>query len=127
MFLVCAGLGLLLEVLFTALSGGLRGDKGLRGYTTLWVAPVYGAVGWSLGELAPLLVFGQVPLLLRALLYLLLVYAAELGSGLALRRFLGRCPWEYTTGHHFRGLVRLDYAPYWLLLVLAFERWLTSA
>jgi len=115
-----------LEVLFTAASGGLHGDKGLRGYTTLWVAPVYGVVGSSLDMLAPLLVFGQIPILFRAIIYLLLVYAAELGAGLALRRVLGRCPWEYATGHHFRGLVQLDYAPYWLLLVLAFEQWAVS-
>jgi len=39
---------------------------------------------------------------------------------------LGDCPWRYRKGMHLHGLVRLDYAPYWLGAALGFE-WLRDA
>ena len=54
--------------------------------------------------------------MLRGIAYLLVIYAAEFGFGWVLRRMLGRCPWDYgTRGINVLGLIRLDYAPAWLL------------
>ena len=50
------------------------------------------------------------------------LYLVEATSGHALRKLLGRCPWDHG-GSRFgvRGLARLDYLPLWGLVGLVFE------
>jgi len=63
------------------------------------------------------------PAALRAAVYGAGIMAVELASGRALRRGLGRAPWDY--GDHrltVDGLVRLDYLPLWAAYGLALER-----
>jgi hypothetical protein len=51
------------------------------------------------------------------------IFGIEAATGALLRRLIGSCPWDYTGRRaHVRGLVRLDYAPLWYLVGLAFER-----
>lgn len=118
-FYGCAGW--VLEVLFTGTKAALSRDKKLAARTYLWMHPIYGAAGLTLEELHRRLAGRS--RVTRALASLGVIYATEYASGAALRRVLGEAPWRYRNGMHLHGLVRLDYAPYWLGAALAFE-WL---
>jgi hypothetical protein len=112
--------GWVLEVAFTGAHAAVLGkDRSATAKTYLWMHPIYGGAGLLLEGVARRL--QGLPRAARALGYLPLIYAAELATGWMLRRALGKCPWEYRDGLHYRGLVRLDYAPVWYLAALAFE------
>ncbi len=119
-FLIYGALGWCLEVLFTGVSAVVfKRDRAATGKTYLWMFPIYGATALLLERLHDAM---SAPLPVRALVYVLVIYLAELSAGWTLRRLLGRCPWDYTgRGLNFRGLIRLDYAPAWLLVALLFE------
>jgi uncharacterized membrane protein len=118
----CAGW--VLEVLFTGTKAALSRDKKLAARTYLWMHPIYGAAGLTLEGLHRKLAGRS--RLTRALASLGVIYATEYASGAALRHVLGDCPWRYREGMHLHGLVRLDYAPFWLGAALGFE-WLRDA
>ncbi|HUM12795.1 MAG TPA: hypothetical protein VLT82_17740 [Myxococcaceae bacterium] len=118
----CAGW--VLEVLFTGTKAALSRDKKLPARTYLWMHPIYGA-----GALALETVHRKLEnrsRLTRAAASLGVIYATEYATGAALRRVLGDCPWRYREGMHLHGLVRLDYAPFWLAAALGFE-WVRDA
>ncbi|MGI5860970.1 MAG: putative ABC transporter permease [Myxococcales bacterium] len=119
-FFIYGALGWCLEVLFTGVSAVIfERDRAATGKTYLWMLPIYGATALLLERLHDAM---SAPLIVRALVYLLVIYLAELSTGWALRRLLGRCPWDYTgRGLNFRGLIRFDYAPAWFLVALLFE------
>ncbi len=120
-FFLYGALGWCVEILFTGLHAAIfRRDRSATGKTYLWMLPIYGGAALALerihGVLAPVGWPG------RVVVYLLVIYAAELASGHVLRRVLGRCPWDYGTSRwSIAGLIRLDYAPFWLLLGVLFE------
>ena len=120
-FLAYGGLGWCLEILFTGLVALLaRRDRAATGTTYLWMFPIYGAGGLLLELAAAKL--GACAWPLRLICYLTLIYALEYTSGGLLRRLLGRCPWDYSgRGLNVHGLVRLDYAPGWLVICVLFE------
>ncbi|MBI4376159.1 MAG: hypothetical protein HY549_06875 [Elusimicrobia bacterium] len=119
-----ASLGVSFEVLFTSLMDlPSARDWRLRGYTYLWVMPLYASVypllGWLYPRLAPY------PFSARGALYTGIAFSLEFLGGLALRAALGEAPWEA----HYRGspwtiddLIRLDYAPACLAAGWAYER-----
>jgi len=59
----------------------------------------------------------------RGMTYMLGFFAVVYATGWLLRRFTGKCPWDYTkqTRRHIHGLTRWDYAPVWLLTSLTLE------
>jgi uncharacterized membrane protein len=120
-FLVYGALGWCIEIVFTGLCAFfIERDRGATGRTYLWMHPIYGATALLLELTHDVLV--TAPYLLRVLAYLLIIYVAEFSSGAFLRALIGRCPWDYgSNGINLRGLVRLDYAPLWLLVCCAFE------
>jgi uncharacterized membrane protein len=113
----CAGW--VLEVLFTGTKAAFSRDPKLAARTYLWMHPIYGAAGLALEAVHRRL--RNRSRLTRAAAALGVIYATEYGSGVALRRVLGDCPWRYQEGMHLHGLVRLDYAPYWLAAAVGFE------
>lgn len=120
---VLASVGTGLEVAFTGLSSLRRRDPRLTGHSYLWMFPLYGLAYPLFHWLWP--VVGGWPLVLRGLLYVVALFAVEYSSGWLLRRLVGCCPWEegYRTARwNVHGLVRLDYAPAWLVVMLLFER-----
>jgi uncharacterized membrane protein len=59
---------------------------------------------------------------INAFAFFCLIYVIEFFVGYLLERLLGKCPWDYGRGRYtIMGLVRIDYAPFWLALALAFE------
>ncbi|EPX61178.1 hypothetical protein D187_000961 [Cystobacter fuscus DSM 2262] len=114
----CAGW--VLEVCFTGMENALKGDRTCTAKTYLWMHPIYGATALSLESLQERLRF--LPRLLRALAYTAVIFGAEFTSGWLLRKALGRCPWDYEDkGWSVKGLIRLDYAPFWYATALLFE------
>lgn len=119
-FLVYGFLGWGVEVLFTGLASAIFGrDKSATGKTYLWMHPIYGAAGVALEYVSRKL--ERYPAT-RPFAYVPLIYAVEYGTGYVLRRALGKCPWDYgENGRNVHGLIRLDYAPAWLLAGYLFD------
>lgn len=120
--LLCA-LGMAMEVFFTAfMDYPLARDRRLRGYTYAWMAPIYALVYPLASVVYPRM--AVYPLLVRGFAYMLIIYAIEYSSGWLLRRFVGECPWEegYRRARwNVHGLIRLDFAPAWIVAALIFE------
>jgi uncharacterized membrane protein len=119
-------LGWCLEIVWTAIYSTLWPEEGernftLTGKTYLWMLPIYGGAA---------LLFEPVHNTIRGLwwfdrglVWMILCFLSEYLSGLALKRLLGRCPWDYSySKFHIHGLIRLDYAPLWFLVGLFYER-----
>ena len=111
----------MLEVVLTGAASAVNGgDRAATARTYLWMHPIYGAGGMLLEALSARV--KRWPRPARWLSYLPVIYAVEYTSGWLLRRVLGRCPWDYERrGWNLSGLVRLDYAPLWLVAAGLFE------
>lgn len=119
---IFACVGTTFEVVFTALCE-LRERRNWRlmGWSYLWMPPIYGLAYPFLLALWPLV--GDWAWPLRGALYVALLYAMEYATGRLLRAATGACPWDYGNARWaVHGVIRLDYAPAWLLAVLLFER-----
>lgn len=113
-FLGYGFLGWALEVAFTSVSDRIwLRDRRLRGYSYLWMLPIYGAGGMALETLHERLASRGVPRCARSLAYTLAIYGIEYGSATLLNRVTGDVPWRYQRGVNVGGYVRLDYAPFW--------------
>lgn len=110
-----------MEVCFTGMSAALlERDSHGTAKTYLWMHPIYGATALGMELLHDRLRF--LPRPLRALAYTAVIFGAEFATGWLLRKALGRCPWDYEgKGWSVKGLIRLDYAPFWYLTALLFE------
>jgi uncharacterized membrane protein len=115
----CAGW--VMEVCFTGMSAALfEHDTHGTAKTYLWMHPIYGATALGMELLHERLRF--LPRPLRALAYTAVIFGAEFATGWLLRKALGRCPWDYEDkGWSVKGLIRLDYAPFWYVAALLFE------
>ncbi len=119
-FCRCGLGGWCLECFWTGLGSALfHKDKCMSCKTSIWMFPIYGAAAF----LAPLFHrMKNVPMPLRGITYMLLIYLGELLSGLLLKKHHA-CPWDYSHAKmNFKGVVRLDYAPAWFMTGLLFER-----
>lgn len=114
--------GWCMEVFWTGLRSGLRGDRKLEAKTYLWMFPIYALA-------APLFepvhdAVRRWPRPWRAALYAAGIMAVEYVTGWGLDRTVGQCPWDYSeeTRFHVNGYVRLDYAPAWAVAGLILEQ-----
>src|ERR1041385_8298077 len=113
MILFFASLGLAGEVIFTAFTSVLNKaplcDKpvwALAGKSYVWMIFIYGLIP----------IFGhygydrikQFHVATRLIVYVLIIYLVEFLSGYLLQKLTGSCPWQYTSGLHIMGLIRLD-------------------
>lgn len=122
-FIRCGLLGLCIEVFFTGLSSALQHDYRLTGHSSILMFPIYGAAA-VIKPVSKLL--QKKNALFRGIVYMFGIYFAEFTSGTVLRK-KGICPWDYSKEHgNIRGLIRLDYAPLWLLTGLLFEKVVTA-
>jgi Putative ABC-transporter type IV len=110
-----------MEVCFTGMGAALfERDRNATATTYLWMHPIYGATALGLELLHDRLRF--LPRPVRALAYTAVIFGAEFTTGWLLRKALGRCPWDYEKrGWSVKGLIRLDYAPFWYVAGLLFE------
>jgi uncharacterized membrane protein len=120
-FMLYAFLGLLLEVTLGAVISLSEGKYTLRGNTSLWMLLDYGLFGVILMPIKQRLVLFRLPLLIRGIIYMLLIYAVEYLSGTLFTAF-GLHIWSYHHHqYHLHGQIALNYAPLWYCLGLFAE------
>ncbi|XP_068103956.1 transmembrane protein 229B-like [Hyperolius riggenbachi] len=118
--------GYVCEVLFTAFFDfAVSRDWRFRGVSSLWALFIYGVAMLGVEHMYLTLRF-HCSFLLRALLYTIWVYICEFTSGWILRRARA-CPWDYSHyRYNYKGLVTLEYAPFWLIGCVLLEKFLIS-
>jgi uncharacterized membrane protein len=111
------------EVFFTGLhSAIIERNVKATGTTYLYMLPIYGSTMFGFEKFREILVLASLPLAVRVLFYLILIYAVEYSSGWLLRKITGHCPWQYPKGKWVvDGLIRLDYLPFWFAAVWMIE------
>lgn len=121
-FLVCGLTGWCMEILFTSAGSLLKKDARLIGQTSIWMFPIYGMAVL----IRPVYrLIKNLPTLLRGTIYSLGIFFFEYLSGSLLKKH-HMCPWDYSgAAANINGLIRLDYAPFWMAAGLIFERILT--
>ncbi|MGN0170757.1 MAG: hypothetical protein ACI39H_08365 [Lachnospiraceae bacterium] len=123
-YLLCGLVGWCAEILFTAIGSAVHQDWRLMATTSLWMFPIYG-----LACFIPVLYkkIHKLNWFFRGLIYMLGIFVVEYVSG-SILCFFHVCPWDYTgMPSNYKGIIRLDYAPFWFLLGLFYERFLLHA
>ena len=126
-FIAFGCLGMTAEIFFTALTdlyskwiNAETMDLKLQGKSYIWMFFIYGLAAVFFPLLYAKLM--HLPLLVRLLIAVLIIFMVEYITGWMLDMFTGRCPWEYTTGWHISGYIRLDYAPAWMFFAFLLEK-----
>ena len=121
-FLICGLTGWCMEIIFTSIGAFQKKDWRLIGQTSLWMFPIYGLAAF----IRPVYrLIKNLPALVRGSIYSVGIFACEYASGMLLKKH-HLCPWDYSKSPaNINGVIRLDYAPYWALAGLLFERIVT--
>ena len=121
--MICGLMGWCIEVAFTSAGAIRRRDKKLMGQSSAWMFPIYGMAS-VIGEVSPKI--SHWPVLGRGLLYGSAIMTGEYISGSILTKF-GICPWSYEGEKYaVKGLIRLDFLPFWMVAGLLYEKVLAS-
>lgn len=117
LFVAFACIGITTEIFFTAIVDLINNwpNQGwaLKGASYIWMFPIYGIAGIAFPAILPYI--QKIPFVGRILIYGVGILIVEFIAGGLLDLFTGKCPWEYTTGLHIMGYIRLDYFPLWAL------------
>lgn len=119
-FLLCGVSGWCMECLWTGLGSLLSAkDRCLSCKTSIWMFPIYGMAAC----LTPVCKkISNKSTMLRGSIYMLCIYTAEYTTGMLLKKYKA-CPWDYSHSRfHYRGVIRLDYAPAWFFAGLFYEK-----
>lgn len=118
-FLLCGLAGWCLEILFTSFCSFRKRELKLMGETSLWMFPIYCMAAF----LKPLCRrIKNFPALLRGIFYSCFIFLGEYVSGSILKKYQ-MCPWDYSGSRaNINGVIRLDYAPFWMAAGLIFEK-----
>lgn len=108
-----------MEIVWTGLGSLLGGDLRLTGNSNIWMFFIYGCAV-LLEPVHDAIASWKWPI--RGLLWTVLIWGMEYGSGLLLYVILGVHPWIYTGPLAIDGLITLAYAPAWFGAGLLFER-----
>ena len=120
-FIQCGILGWGMEILWTGLDSFRRRDYKLTGHSSLWMFPIYGCA-CLLAPFKRLFAKMHLSRPVRGLFYMSLIFSAEYLSGRLLWKH-DLCPWDYVKSRfHIHRIIRLDYAPWWFLAGLFFEK-----
>lgn len=127
LFVAFGCIGITTEIFFTAIVDAITAVQHnepinwrLLGTSYIWMFPIYGLAGLAFPLLMTML--DKWPFWLRWAFYGVAILAVEFVTGWALDMATGRCPWEYTTGWHIMGYIRLDYYPLWVGFGVMIER-----
>ena len=118
-YIHCGLLGWFLEITFTAFQAFRRRDFKLPGATSVWMFPIYGMASF----LKPVCrLIRRFPTGIRAACYSIFIFLGEYVSGSLLKKYQ-ICPWDYSKARaNINGVIRLDYAPVWMIAGLIFEK-----
>lgn len=122
--LLFACVGVTVEVLFTAVANfRKKHDWILEGHSYVWMIAIYASAYPMFILFYP--IAESWPILIRGIIYLIIIFTIEYASGWIVRKITGECPWEKQ--YHGKkwivnDLIRLDYAPAWLVFALILER-----
>ena len=118
-FFICGLTGWCMEIIFTSIGSFFHEDMRLIGHTSLWMFPIYGLAAF----IKPVYRFIQkLPALFRGIIYTCGIFSCEYLTGMTLKKY-HLCPWDYSQSpFNINGIIRLDYAPFWLFAGLLFER-----
>lgn len=123
-FLLCGFTGWCLEILFTSFDSFRKRELQLMGKTSLWMFPIYGMAAFFKPVYCLLRRF---PAFIRAFFYSCFIFLGEYVSGTILKKHR-MCPWDYSHARtNINGVIRLDYAPYWMVTGLIFEKLLSHS
>ena len=118
-FLLCGLTGWCLEILFTSLGSIRKKDMRLIGQTSVWMFPIYGTAAIIRPFYRHI---HMLPALIRSIIYAAGIFGFEFFSGSLLKKH-HLCPWDYSNvPTNINGVIRLDYAPVWMITGLIFER-----
>lgn len=121
-FVLCGLTGWCMEILFTALDSFRRRELKLMGRTSLWMFPIYG-MAFLIRPVYQRI--KKLPTLIRGAIYAAAIFVVEFCSGTLLKK-KGLCPWDYSRAKaNINGVIRLDYAPFWMAAGLIFEKIVT--
>ncbi|CAJ0953539.1 unnamed protein product, partial [Mesorhabditis belari] len=122
-FIFYGVIGFWAEVCFTATWDAIEnGNRKLIGVTSMYVFFVYG-IAISVLEILYKLMKHRVPLLIRALIYMVFCFTWEFSFGMFLKRW-DACPWDYASyfTYHFMGAITAEYIPVWYLATIFCEK-----
>lgn len=123
-FFLCGLTGWCLEILFTSFDSFRRRELQLMGRTSLWMFPIYGMAAFFRPFCR---LMRNLPAFVRALFYSCFIFLGEYVSGSILQKHQ-ICPWDYSgSPANIKGVIRLDYAPFWMVTGLIFEKLLTKS
>lgn len=112
-FVLFALVGLLMEVFFTAIGEGVKGNPSIVGHTSPWMMLDYGLLGVLLEPIGGPFIRRGVPLFIRAAIYMLLIFVVEFISG-EIFTAAGLKIWNYShLAYNLDGQITLLYAPFW--------------
>ena len=118
-FIIYGLLGMIIEILFTGFSDIKNMNFNLVGHTSVWMFFVYGSAVFVLEP-----VYGLIKnenTIIRGCVYATTIFFIEFSSGMILD-MLNITAWKYQGELSVMGYIRLDYAMFWFLLGLVFEK-----
>lgn len=120
-FIIYGLMGWTMEIFWTGIGSLLKGDPSLRGFSYLWMFPIYGLALFL--EPVHQRIRG-LPWYIRGFIWTGMIFSVEFISGTIIKFAVGVIPWDYTgeSPYQVYGLIRLDYAPAWFLAGLLFEK-----
>lgn len=120
-FIIFAVMGLLLEVFFTATLKLTAGNWNMHGESSPWMIFDYGLLGLVLMPIARPMIRRSVPLPVRAIVYMVGIFAVEFVSGWIFD-LCGLVIWSYKDlPGNLYGYIAPQYIPIWYVLGLMAE------
>lgn len=121
-FLLFALLGLVMELFFTGLGRLQHGDINMQGHSSPWMMLDYGLLGIVTMYLATPMINCRIPLVFRAIVYMLGIFFIEYTSGMFFTHVLHLDIWNYhNKPYNLHGQIALSFVVPWYLLGLFVE------
>ncbi len=119
-FILCGLLGLLAEVIFTALTDIFTNRRIiLKSSTSLWMFPIYGLLPFIYPPLHDYI--QGYDWYIRGAIYMVAFYIVQYVSGWILLKVTRDHVWEYKSKFNLHGHIDLPHAPVWFFAGLGFE------